>query len=81
MRTHYYGRKKTMQQMEYDCLLKFIEIVLDDDRGISEHAYLRLRQLADSMFACRDHAERSHLIEGMIERIDATNGRYYLSKK
>lgn len=67
-----------MLDIEYSCLLKFIKAVLDDDNGVSEHAYLRLRQLADSMHQCQDHAERSHVIEGIIDRIDTTDNRYYL---
>ena len=70
-----------MRQVEYDCLLQFVKSVLNDDHGISETSYLRLRQLADSMHECPDHAERSHRIEGIIEQIDATDGRFYLSSE
>lgn len=79
-----------MLDVEHDCLLQFVEAVLNgeekgqdtrDDNGISEHAYLRLRQLADSMHECPDHAERSHRIEGILDSIEATDGRFYLPKE
>lgn len=67
-----------MLNTEYDCLLRFVRCVLKDDGGINEGAFLRLRQLADVMHECRDHAERSHEIEDIIERVSTIDGRYYL---
>lgn len=68
-----------MLQIEYDCLLRFVVAVLKDDDGISEHGFLRLRQLADIMHQCQDHAERSHLIEELLERTEIRHERYFLS--
>ena len=68
-----------MQQIEYDNLLRFVRAALNDDNGISEEVYLRLRSLADVMHQCQDHAERSHEIEGVIDDIMVTTeGRYFL---
>ena len=67
-----------MLDTEYHCLLRFVTEVLCDDNGINEWAFLRLRILADSMCECPDHAERSHLIEEIIRRVEATDNRYYL---
>ena len=67
-----------MQQVEYDCLLRFVEAVFRAEMGTDEHTFLRLRQLADAMHECPDHAERSCRIEGLIDRIDATDDGFYL---
>lgn len=68
-----------MLDTEYDCVIRFVETVLAEKTGISERAYMRLRQLTDTMHECPDHAERSHRIDGLLDDIRInTEGRYFL---
>ena len=70
-----------MLDIEYDCLLRFVKAVYKAGVGTDEEAYLRLLQLTDVMHNCSDHAERSHLIDGIIDHIGTTvDGVFCLSE-
>ena len=47
-------RRRIMLDTEYDCVIRFVETVLAEKTGISERAYMRLRQLTDTMHECPD---------------------------
>lgn len=68
-----------MLDEEYNCLLRFVKAVYKAGVGTDEDAYLRLLHLSQVMHECSDHAERSHLIDGIIDHIETTvDGMFYL---
>lgn len=54
-------------------LIGMIESMLNDDHGVSEQTYQYLRDLVDS--ADDDIRER---LSGIMRKVDATEGRFYL---
>ena len=50
----------------------FIIAVLDDDEGINETAYRELCKLEDSL------KEQGFDISDILDKVDCTDGRYYL---
>lgn len=57
-----------------DQLLAFVAICLQDENGISEDAYIALRDVADT--ADEPLAGRLY---ALLRQVDATDGRFYIS--
>lgn len=55
-------------------LVDLVESMLNDDHGVSEQTYQYLRELHDNV---SDAAVQNRL-SGIMRKVDATDGRFYL---